>query len=398
MEKELCPYHKDCSIHKEAKHPFIQASGVDNPDVLVIGEAPQRADDAQGANFMCEAGQKLRDVLKVAGFDERKLAYTTVMKCMPKKERKCWNRGVEGVEIVNREPSAAELKRCKPHVIADIARLKPKLVILCGGTSLKALTGMTGVKSKRGRVYTIDGIDYLPTFAPASFMLDPANEWAALEDCRTAFEHLYQETVAPPEVDYKLMRTTKDLIDLLDYAKNQEEVCFDLETSCLSPYKANAQIVCCGFSFVERESWIVPLYSYDMLFTGKKLTMALDVIRAIMGSDLPKIAQNGKFDISWLKVTEGIDTNNFKYDTMLMQFLLSEQGGTHALDYLTWKYAREMGGYDDPLETYKAEHKEADPSRGGSYRNIPWDVMVTYAGGDTDATLRVKNALVRLLK
>jgi uracil-DNA glycosylase family 4 len=368
-----------CPLWNDAYSPYIPASGSKRPDLLVIGDMPGADEDSQNQPFVGEESNLLRDLLKQVGFNMDKVAFTYAVKCRITQVK--WGK------TINREATAGELNRCKVHAMAEIEVLKPRLVLLLGALTLKAYLGETGIISKRGRFFDKDGVTYLAAVSPAFVAKDMTHLDTFCKDIESAYKWLYAEREEKLPTSYTLINNKAGLIDLVARANDAEIISFDLETSHLSPFHKDSQIVCCALSFQELESFVVPLYHKNMIFTGKDLNSAKAVIEAVMGSPVPKVAQNGKFDIKWLQVTEAIETVNFAYDTMLMAFMVNEQSGTHALDYLAWKYT-DMGGYDEPLNEYKRSHKEADPSRGGSYRNIPWDVLYPYAGMDTDCTLR----------
>jgi uracil-DNA glycosylase family 4 len=368
---------------------LIPATGSKKPDLLVIGPAPYGDDDLQCGNFLGDSGDLLRGTLQEVGFDLNLVAFAQVVRCRPTQSK--WGK------TFNREPSAAEIKDCKPFILADIERLKPKGILLLGAVAFKAILGITGIVSNRGRVYDYEGMVALPTFHPEQVVRDDQYlEWF-VRDIEKMYQELYEGKVEKLPVDYYFLDTLEGLKLLVKRAEQAKEVSFDLETSRLNPHMEDAQIVCASFSFVEREAFVVPLYHKDMIFQGRKLSYAKDVIREVVGSPLPKCGHNAKFDMTWLLVTEGIETANFAADTMLMQYLITEQAGTHSLDWLACRYVPEMCGYDQPLEEYKAQHKEADPKRGGSYRNIDWGVLYPYACMDSDVTLRCYHELEKLL-
>ena len=393
----VCSFTEKCDLHEKCSTPNIQYDGPkDRPDLLVVGAAPNEEDDFTGlAMAASESGEFLREAIRDAGFKVDRVAYTYVIKCRPWQEKESkWGKKFK----VNREPTAAEIKCCKCHVMAEIEVYKPKLVLLLGSVALKALTGETGITTKRGRVLNVDGIDYVPTFSPEMAVKDETYKDPFLMDIKFAYKVLNEGLPDAEPVNYILCDSKSKLIKLLNYAADQDEVAVDLETSELSPFNKTSQIVCCSFSFKEFESWIIPLYSKYQLLFGNDLEFAKQVMKLIIESSIAKIGQNIKFDIQFLEVVEKIYFNNLVADIMLMHHCLSEQGGTSNLEYMTWKFIPSMGGYWDGLEEYKVKHKDCDPSRGGSYRNVPFDVMVPYAGGDTDACLRIYHIIKPMME
>jgi len=385
-----CEFEESCSLHTQCETPRIRIEGRPNPDVLVIGDCPHESDDKCGGVLVGEAGELLRLALVGNGFSANKIAYTYVVKCRPTQRK--WNK------TLNREPTDKEVKTCKPYLLAEIEVYKPKIILLLGGVALKAVLGETGITSKRGRIFDYEGIPVVPTLNPEVVVKDDTYLNPFLKDLETLYKE-FTGTMPTEEqpVNYVFCDTKKKLDDLLDYASDQEEVAVDTEDSCLNPFKEGAQIVCCQFSFKEYESYVIPIYNKEMVFTGKMLEYAKTVMKLICESDIRKILQNAKFDLMWFEIAEGIRLNNIVSDIMMKSYLLNELSGTHALDYLVWQFCPEMGSYWEGLERYKAQHKDCDPERGGSYRNIPWKVLIPYAAADTDASIRIDHKISPLL-
>lgn len=385
MNQPDCLSSDKCNLWKSVNTPFIKCSGSKTPEILFVGEAPDADDDYQGANLVGDSGKTLRNMLQAIGFNMGVVAFSTVVKCRTTKQ------GYKG--IVNRAPENSEVNKCKNHVIAEISVLKPKIVVLLGSAPLKGVLNKSGITNQRGREFIVDGITYVPTFSPSALLYDESKKEPLLEDLAFVYE-LWQKqstkTVQP--VSYYFLNSLKHFDVFLSKLTTAEELAFDTETSCLKPFQAGAKIVAVSFSMVEREAFVIPLYhNKQMFFEGRKLAMVKGIIKDVMESDIPKDAQNGKFDIQFLEVTEGIKVKNLVHDTILAEYLRSEERGTHDLDYLAWKYT-DMGGYSDGLAQYVEKHsKECDAKKGGSYANIPWEELHPYAAGDADCTLRVKH-------
>ena len=78
---------------------------------------------------------------------------------------------------------------------------------------------------------------------------------------------------------------------------------------------------------------------------------------------------------------------------MLTHLTLQDKRGTHGLENLSYQYTG-MGGYHRNLDEYIKKHKEVNPGKGGSYANIPGEMLFHYNAQDADATLRVYNELI----
>lgn len=381
-----CPFKDQCKMWEKVVSPCIPYTGARQPEVLFVGEAPGQEEDEQGANFVGKTGNLLRATQYTVGFDMSKVAFTNVVKCRP-----------IDFKGANRTPKDGEINKCKGHVLAEIEALKPKIVVLLGSTALLGVLDEKGITNFRGRIIEKDGITYIPTWHPAAVLRDPSKEKAFAEDIYlvhqvwTTGNRQNVSQVLP--VEYTLIRDMSGLKQLLVSASNATECAFDVETHPgLSPYVENAKIICVNLSFQERTAFVVPMFHSQLILQGKVLEYARAIIKEIMESNIKKCAHSAKYDIMWLEVAEGILTNNLAFDTILAQHLITGDRSTIGLDYLAWQYT-DMGGYDKPLEDYKNAHKECNPKLGGSYANIPWDILFPYAAGDPDCTLRCWHVL-----
>lgn len=149
--------------------------------LMVIGEGPGQDEDRQGQPFVGRAGQLLDKMLAAAGLTDRVLITNTVFWRPPG----------------NRTPSPAEQAACAPFVERAIALVKPRMLLLVGGASAKAMLKKDeGILSMRGRWHewrSTDGgleLPALPTLHPAFLLRQPAAKKRAWADLLTLIERL----------------------------------------------------------------------------------------------------------------------------------------------------------------------------------------------------------------
>jgi len=149
--------------------------------VMIIGEGPGAEEDAQGAPFVGRAGKLLDRMLDAAGLTERVLITNTVFWRPPG----------------NRTPSPTEQMICAPFLERAVALVRPRMLLLVGGASAKALLKREeGILSLRGRWFewrSADGsleVPALPTLHPAFLLRQPAAKKRAWIDLLTLTERL----------------------------------------------------------------------------------------------------------------------------------------------------------------------------------------------------------------
>jgi DNA polymerase len=149
--------------------------------LMVIGEGPGGDEDRQGQPFVGRAGQLLDKMLAAAGLTGRVLITNTVFWRPPG----------------NRTPTPPEQAVCAPFVERAIALVQPKMLLLVGGASAKAmLKKEEGILSMRGRWHewrSADGaleLPAMPTLHPAFLLRQPAAKKRAWADLLTLTERL----------------------------------------------------------------------------------------------------------------------------------------------------------------------------------------------------------------
>ncbi len=115
-----------CDLKKFATKTVF-ADGVTDAKILLVGEAPGATEDKQGIPFCGESGRLLDKMLASIGLCRTKNVYIT--------NTIFWR------PPANRRPTNEEMEICKPFVEKHIALIKPKLIILVGGTATTSLLG-----------------------------------------------------------------------------------------------------------------------------------------------------------------------------------------------------------------------------------------------------------------
>lgn len=142
--------------------------------VIIIGEAPGADEDRIGKPFVGRAGQLLDRMLAAINLDRSKVLITNVVYWRPPG---------------NRTPTAAEIASCLPFVFRLIALVRPKVLVLSGGTAAAALLPQgQGITRLRGRWFdlAVPGLDRsvptLPMFHPSFLLRTPARKREAWRD------------------------------------------------------------------------------------------------------------------------------------------------------------------------------------------------------------------------
>jgi len=174
---------RGCELYANATQAVF-GEGSTGAEIMLVGEQPGDKEDLAGAPFVGPAGKLLDTALEEAGID-RPLAYVTnVVKHFK------WKRmPAGGKRRLHDKPNAYEITACRPWLEAEIAQVRPRILVCLGATAAQALIGKTfRVSRDRGHFYLSDlGPHITATVHPSAILRadDRETEMAAfVEDLK----------------------------------------------------------------------------------------------------------------------------------------------------------------------------------------------------------------------
>lgn len=120
------------------------AEGPRHARVMLVGQNPGREEVRQHRPFVGRSGKYLNQVLRKKGIDRDTLYLTCVVKAP-----------TPG----NRKPTADEIRHWMPHLVREIKKVAPEIVVLMGRVAWKAPR--------------FEDIQYIETYHPAAAMRFP---------------------------------------------------------------------------------------------------------------------------------------------------------------------------------------------------------------------------------
>jgi DNA polymerase len=141
---------------------------------LIIGEAPGADEDREGEPFVGRAGQLLNSMLLAIGLPRETVFIANVLKCRPPG---------------NRDPKPEEVSRCLPFLSAQIALLKPKVMLAVGRIAAQNLLATDAPLARlRGKLHTFGEANtpLVVTYHPAYLLRTPSDKRKAWEDLKFA--------------------------------------------------------------------------------------------------------------------------------------------------------------------------------------------------------------------
>jgi len=143
----------NCPLRQNRNKSVPGQGNPDSPDVMFIGEAPGADEDLQGLAFVGAAGQLLTKMIAAMGYSRDEIFIANICKCRPPN---------------NRTPQSDERQKCLPFLREQIRIIRPKTIVLLGGTAIRGLLDtQVGVTRLQGQWTQYDGIPVMPTYHPA---------------------------------------------------------------------------------------------------------------------------------------------------------------------------------------------------------------------------------------
>jgi uracil-DNA glycosylase family protein len=164
--REIAAACKACDLWKKSTQTVF-GEGPAGAKLLLLGEQPGDGEDRAGHPFVGPAGQLLDRALAAAGIDRAQVYVTNLVKHFKWEPR--------GKRRIHKKPRASEIEACKPWLEAEIAAVKPELVICLGATAAQALVGRSfRVSRERGVMLKSDlAPRVMATVHPSSLLRAP---------------------------------------------------------------------------------------------------------------------------------------------------------------------------------------------------------------------------------
>jgi DNA polymerase len=158
-----------CDLWEHATQTVF-GEGTRRAEVLFVGEQPGNEEDLTGKPFVGPAGRLLEQALIEAGIDRTQTYVTNVVKHFKWEPR--------GKRRIHKKPNSQEISACRPWLEAEIALVKPKIIVCLGATAAQALLGSKFLVSKqRGKFIESSLAPYvMATVHPSSILRAPDNE------------------------------------------------------------------------------------------------------------------------------------------------------------------------------------------------------------------------------
>ena len=159
----------------------VPGKGLQQADLMIIGEAPGHDEDLQGIPFVGRAGKLLNKILQAIQLDPNSVYITNILKCRPPN---------------NRDPHADEVASCAQFLQAQIKLIQPKVILSVGRISAQNLLKEHSPLGRlRDKQHVLPGTDLplLVTYHPAYLLRNPAEKAKVWHDMKALYRLLNNE-------------------------------------------------------------------------------------------------------------------------------------------------------------------------------------------------------------
>ena len=120
---EIIKNFDGCALKKYANNTVF-ADGIQNAEIMLVGEAPGMNEDKYGIPFCGQSGKLLDNMLASIGLARSRVYISNTVFWRPPN---------------NRRPTAEEIHICRPFVEKHISLIAPKILIMVGSTAVESL-------------------------------------------------------------------------------------------------------------------------------------------------------------------------------------------------------------------------------------------------------------------
>jgi len=139
---QLC---QGCNLYRNATQAVL-GEGPAEARIVMVGEQPGDKEDIAGHPFVGPAGNLLGRALDDAGIARSDVYITNAVKHFKFEER--------GKRRIHKKPSDSEIDACKPWLWAELARVRPEIIVCLGATAARSVIGKEHrITRERGKFF-----------------------------------------------------------------------------------------------------------------------------------------------------------------------------------------------------------------------------------------------------
>jgi DNA polymerase len=188
---------KKCTVCPWSHHATQTVFGEGNPNakLMIIGEQPANDEDLADKTFVGPAGKILQSMLNELGIDRKDIYITNAVKHFK------WEPSADGKTRIHKKPSGTDMHACKPWLEAEIAAVKPQVIIALGATAATSIMGrLIKIGEARDQIITSNSLapNILISWHPSAILraFDKADEQTKTVELKRDLARAYETSLA----------------------------------------------------------------------------------------------------------------------------------------------------------------------------------------------------------
>lgn len=357
--------------------------------VVFVDKMPTEREVWSKKPYSSNTAQFLLKTLRNIGFNINTARFTYMLHHVPKKY------------------NASEVHWGERMFKEELDEVNPEIVVCLGAEPLKAVVGTSyRFDDIHGAFIRPDSIEDCPflvfsTYSLEQVIANPKFDKFFIRDLECVKNKLLGTEVPEPRCDNAVIHTPEELNSFTNWItkKDRPFICLDCEwhgKNWMDPdrYFRTIQL---GYQKGKVVTLEVSKEGGERCYNDEKqLFLALKQLL-----EHPKVKLAGHniiADGEWL-LSYGVDIrNNVKYDTMLAEHLI-DQNGPFGLEELSMKYTP-YGRYSTDVEVWVRRHKgeKLKDSTKDGYGYVPWSMLKAYGYKDVDCLWYIMEKQIPILK
>src|SRR3954465_11331529 len=167
--REAAAHCTACHLYKRGTQTVF-GEGPKSATMMLVGEQPGDYEDVAGKPFVGPAGKIMDQALNDAGIDRKQVYVTNAVKHFKWEPR--------GKRRIHQKPNAREIAACRAWLDAEIAAVRPRVIVCLGATAAQDLLGRKfRVTQSRGQLLPSTVAEHMmATVHPSSILRAPDDE------------------------------------------------------------------------------------------------------------------------------------------------------------------------------------------------------------------------------
>lgn len=356
-----------CGRWEEAKKPFIKPT-VGKGKYGIIAEGPGRTEDTHGQQFIGRAGRLLRSWSEDISFPIEDSFIQGAVRCGRSK------------------PTLSQCRLCRPFLLRDLNKWKPKRIIGLGAWAIKTILdeGQVTVKKFRNRILKMVGLSYEPDEVTLSY--NPAGYLHGNIPVREHIKGDLKRFMKTKKVAKTIIRITSlgQLKTIAKYYRGLKKF------SCDTEWSLDGRLLCVSMCDGKVAHW----FPVDHAESKWTLGQVVPAMKAMLGSKAVKMGHNFPSDMETF-AKFGVNTAGRIIDTLILIRMIDRTYADKSLEAIALRFL----GYPDyalAMRPYKQGFKvptgELTPTgKPGmktvyDYGQAPLDILGDYCAWDSFAT------------